>query len=235
MQQHQPLLHRPAADRFPRAVALSLALHGILAAMVPLLPRHNAGLDLSQAVTVSFADTQSRTITNLQTSPPEAPVSTPPVKREMTLPSPAEASREEEVPSVPEVAQHQPDSQARRSSLSLGMTRGFFRSLGDGETLRGDIREYYLTLVQRINEQWWAMDGKGVEPGRHGALVTILMRKNGEILDIRLVRSSGNPDYDQIILNALQAATPLPPLPESYEGEYFQAPVRLMAPLGLFS
>lgn len=231
---HQ-LLNRPAADRFPRAVALSLALHGILAAMVPLLPRHNAGLDLSQAVTISLADTQPHTTTNLRTVPPEAPVTTPPVKREMALPSPTEASREEEVPSAPEAAQHQSEPQARRSSLSLGMTRGFFRSLGDGETLRGDIREYYLTLVQRINEQWWAMDGKGVEPGKHEALVTIMMRKNGEILDIRLVRSSGNPDYDRMILNVLQAATPLPPLPESYAGEYFQAPVRLMAPLGLFS
>lgn len=234
MQQHQPLPHRPAGDRFLRTFALSLALHGAFAVTLPLLPRHNAGLNFSQAVTVSLADTQPVTPPRLRTAYPATAVTTPPVKREMTLPSPEEASSPE-VPPAPETAQAQPEPQAHRSSLSLGMTRGFFRSLGDGETLRGDIREYYLTLVQRINEQWWSMGGEGVEPGRHEALVTILMRKNGEILDIRLVRSSGNPDYDRMILNALQAATPLPPLPESYAGEYFQAPIRLMAPLGLFS
>ncbi|WP_298435204.1 energy transducer TonB [Geobacter sp.] len=122
------------------------------------------------------------------------------------------------------------------SSLSLGMSRGFFRSLADGDTLRSDIKEYYFTLVQRINEQWWGVaEQRRTEPGRQEALVTIVLKRDGEILDVRLIKSSGNPEYDRMILNALQSATPLPPLPESYPGEYFQAPFRLVAPSGLLS
>lgn len=233
MEQYQPLSPRTTADRFLRACALSLVLHGALAVAVSLLPRHNAGLNLSGAVTVSLDEIPS-TVPSNRTDSPATPADPPQLTREMTIPSPREETSPE-TPAATEALPPHPAPQTTRPAISLGVTRGFFKSLGDGETLRGDIREYYLALVTRINEQWWAVESEGIEPGQHEALVTILMRKNGEILDIRLVRSSGSPDYDRLILNALKTATPLPPLPESYAGEYFQAPIRLMAPGGLLS
>jgi protein TonB len=113
------------------------------------------------------------------------------------------------------------------------MSHGFFRSLADGESLRGDVRDYYFGLVRRVNEQWWATAAMhGAATGGREALVSITMTRQGEILAIRLVQSSGIATYDQLILEALQQTSPLPPLPESYPGEYFQAPLRLVAPSG---
>jgi protein TonB len=151
----------------------------------------------------------------------------------MVLPAPSEKILPTPLPNpVEEVSP--PPPQTTDSSLSLGLTRGFFRSLADGETLRSDVRDYYFTLVERVNEQWWSVaGGTDVEPGQREALVTITLRKSGEIFDVRLVKSSGNDEYDRMIMDALQAASHLPPLPESYPGEFFQAPLRLLAPRGL--
>ena len=218
-----------------RALLLSLALHATVATAIALFSRSQASIGSPRIVTLDLAELNDNPI----------PVSPGPVseaKRTTTLTRPATAT----VPPPMAVGEKLPEEQPPKplspeprmnpSSLSLGMTRGFFRSLADGDTLRSDIKEYYFALVQRINEQWWAVaDQRGTEPGRQEALVTIVLQRDGEILDVRLIKSSGNPEYDRVILKALQSATPLPPLPESYPGEYFEAPFRLMAPLGLLS
>lgn len=234
--EHHPYLSRPVKDRFTRALFISLALHGALAAVVPLLPRYLASLAPPQVVTVSLAESDPTAPRSSIPAPVQPERRSSSLRNEMALPSPVEELSEES----PEVEAATPDPPRQAispdSSLYLGMTRGFFKSLSDGETLRGDVREYYFALVRKVNEQWWTAVGeKEVDAGRGEALVTILMKKDGEILDVRLVKSSESPEYDRMILDAVQAATPLPPLPDSYTGDYFQAPLRLMAPLGLLS
>lgn len=230
--EHHSACHRHARERLPRALFLSLALHGALAAAILGLPRAHSPFDTLSTVTVDLSERNELSApTTSQLAPEKRAVAA--VRRAMALPDPAEKTGEEQPqqPLPPPPAAHE----ANTSSLSLGMSRGFFRSLADGDTLRSDIKEYYFTLVQRINEQWWAVAGQTkAEVGRREALVTVVLKRNGEVLDVRLLKSSGSPEYDRMILNALQAA-PLPPLPDSYPGEFFQAPFRLMAPLGLFS
>ena len=41
------------------------------------------------------------------------------------------------------------------ASLGLSIISGYFSSIGEGETLRDDIREYYFEMLRRINEKWW--------------------------------------------------------------------------------
>ncbi len=114
------------------------------------------------------------------------------------------------------------------------MTRGYFRSLAEGETLRDDIRMYYFSMLQNINEKWWldeSIDRKGIKE----VVIDIIVAKNGEIVAKQLIRGSGNAAYDNSVLKALEAASPLPPLPESYHGDFFQAPIRLVPPLNLLA
>lgn len=230
--EHPQHLNRPAKNLFARALILSLALHLSFAAVAALFPGRLASLAPESIVMVDLTDAGTPVPKEtVQQAASQRPALPPP--KQMVLPSPDEEVLPTPSPPV-EIAPPPTPPIANTASLSIGLTRGFFRSLADGETLRGDVREYYFELVERVNEQWWAAaTGTAMEPGRQEALVTITVRKSGELLDVRLVKSSGSEEYDRLIMDALQAASNLPPLPETYPGEFFQAPLRLMAPRGL--
>ena len=120
------------------------------------------------------------------------------------------------------------------TAIGLGLTKGYFRGLGDGGTLREGIKGYYLEMLQGINEKWWLdqqLDKRNLAP----VVVNITVARNGEIIGSEIMKGSGNPRYDKAVLAALLAASPLPPLPPSYEGESFQAPIRLVPPLNLMA
>lgn len=231
--EHHLHLHRPARNLFAGTLVLSLALHLSFAVLASLFPGRLAGLTPESIVMVDLTDAATQlTRPPVRTPAVQRPVS--PAQKQMVLPTPEEKAFPAPSPTPVKELPPPVPPQTSASSLSVGLARGFFRSLADGETLRGDVREYYFELVERVNEQWWdAANGTGMEPGRQEALVTITVRKNGELLDVRLIRSSGNDQYDRLIMDTLQAASNLPPLPDSYPGEFFQAPLRLMAPRGL--
>lgn len=231
--EHPQHLNRPAKNLFARALTLSLALHLSFAAVAALFPGRLASLAPESIVMVDLTapalprSAEIVTPTGSQTAAPSPP-------KQMTLPSAEEKALPASAPEPEAEAPPPVTPQTNTASLSIGLTRGFFRSLADGDTLREDVREYYFELVERVNAQWWAAaTSAAMEPGRREALVTITVRKSGELLDVRLVKSSGSDEYDRLIVAALQAASNLPPLPESYPGEFFQAPLRLMAPRGL--
>jgi periplasmic protein TonB len=118
--------------------------------------------------------------------------------------------------------------------MGLGLTKGYFKSLGEGETLREGVKGYYLEMLQVINERWWIddrIDKRKVAP----VIVNITIARNGEIINSSIIRGSGNLRYDRAVLASLAAASPLPPLPENYVGDFFQAPIRLVPPLNLMS
>uniref|UniRef100_A0A831UAC2 TonB C-terminal domain-containing protein n=1 Tax=Geobacter metallireducens TaxID=28232 RepID=A0A831UAC2_GEOME len=231
--EHPQHLNRPAKNLFARALTLSLALHLFLAAVAALFPGRLARLAPESIVMVDLADPGPPRTGEIVTPAASRPAAPSPPKQ-MALPSAEEKALPASVPEPETEAPPPVTPQTNTASLSIGLARGFFRSLADGETLREDVREYYFELVERVNAQWWATAaGSAMEPGRREALVTITVRKSGELLDVRLVKSSGSEEYDRLIVDAIQAASNLPPLPESYPGEFFQAPLRLMAPRGL--
>ncbi len=230
--EHHPPLYRPRQNLFAGTLVLSLALHIAFALTTFLLPGRLTRLAPEQIVMVDLNDANLPLPQENRKAIAQPPA--PAIRQQMELPSPdakilpapPETPVEETVPQAP--------PQPEAASLSLGLTRGFFRSISDGETLNGDVREYYFKLVERVNEQWWAAaGGTNVEPGQQEALVTIIVKKNGEIFSARLVRSSGSNEYDRMIMNTLQNTSNLPPLPAGYKGEFFQAPLRLLAPRGL--
>jgi len=154
-----------------------------------------------------------------------------------TEPSPTEPLSETEklqkdVQQLREAADSNPASLQERS-IGLGLTNGYFSSISEGESLRGDIREYYFRLLREINEKWW-LNKEGQQAGFQGAILNVVIARDGTIVRKVLIRKSGNPAFDKAILQTLEAASPLAPLPENYENQYFTFPVKFVGPLTFF-
>ena len=126
------------------------------------------------------------------------------------------------------------EEQRSLTTLGLGLTKGYFKSLGGGETLREGIKGYYLEMLQGINEKWW-LDQKLDKRKLNSVVVNLTVARNGDIVGSNVLVSSGNSAYDRAVVAALIAASPLPPLPQSYKGDFFQAPIRLVPPLNLMA
>lgn len=118
--------------------------------------------------------------------------------------------------------------------LGLGMVNGYFSSLADGRTLREDIRSYYFDILDKINQRWWQNAGTLKEAAQQDGIIEILIDREGNLLDMRQIRSSGSREVDRAIIDAITGATPFPPLPSSLERDVFQAPLKISKPLHLF-
>lgn len=154
---------------------------------------------------------------------PETPVVEEPAAQETTASLQQAAAAQEAV-----AAEQKP-----QTTLGIGLTKGFFESLGSGETLREEIKDYYLEMLQKINEKWW-LDPQ-LQARQRPVVVNITVARTGELVDSSILVSSGDRRYDRAVLAAVAAAGPLPPLPHSYELDFFQAPVRLVPPLYLMT
>lgn len=224
---------------FGRMLVLSIIIHAIWSTLF-LFPWH-AGFNGAAA---PFLDLNMRMAAQ-SASPPASrqakPAAADPVniKDEATpLSPPKDAPALSEYDKLREDVQKTLDSAAgqpaavHRDSLGLGMTSGYFSSFGEGKTLRGDIREYYFEMLRRINEKWW-LSNNNIPGARNKATVFVVIARNGMLVAMRLVESSGNPQFDKAILQVLEAASPLPPLPETYHEDFFEAPLRFHLPLNL--
>jgi protein TonB len=217
--------------RFGRMLAVSLLLH-VIAFMPFIFPGHArfAGppvpyLDLNMGM-------------EAKTHPPALPKDAAREHAEAPAPPPVSAQPLSELDKLKEHAQRSLDSAATQpeavqdASLGLSITSGYFGAIGEGETLRDDIRAYYFEMLRRINAKWWMNGDNGME-GISRAVFYLVIARDGTIVDRTMVTSSGNPAYDRAMLRSLEAANPLPPLPESYRGDFFQAPLRFNVPLNL--
>jgi periplasmic protein TonB len=185
-----------------------------------------------------------------QAAPKVAPHPTPPqVAPQPAPPEMTEKSAAEEAEPQPRVQQAkevaaqppatpQPASAVEERShttFGLGLTKGYFKGLRDGETLIPVAKEYFLQqMLPAINEKWW-LDEKIDKKNAAPLIVNIVVARNGEIVSVVPLNRSENPGYDRAVLAALKATGPLPPLPAEFEGEYFQGIVTLVPPLNLMS
>ncbi len=230
--------HRLSFGSLAITIAISLVLHAV-AALILLSGGSGAGTGGS----VTYLDLKMSS--PVQTGTPTKPVEEPSPHTDNVHPV-----EEIHQPVIPPTASEKLQSDIKealtskninsaqeavgRVSLGLGMTKGYFRSLAQGESLRGDIRGYYLNLLQDINAKWW-VDQSIANKSISAILINVAIARNGEIVAQEIVRSSGDIIYDRAVLAALVAAGPLPPLPPSYEDNVFIAPLRLMPPLNLMA
>jgi len=154
---------------------------------------------------------------------------------------PSDASPDEKPLQAPPAAQPSPKGKASdemkgliTTPLGLGMTYGYVSSLGEGNSLREDIRGYYLELVEKINREWWKRADGLKEPIRRDGIIELYLRPDGSIISQKMYQGTGSQEADQILQDVINAVSPLPPLPASFDQEIFLAPLRIKAPSYLF-
>ena len=225
------LLGQPAGSPAPSPAVTYIDLNAA---------QHPARTTVPNKETAPAKSVQEPQLPQVSENPPQAepPEALPAKPAESAVPAVPAKPPESAVPAAPAepgaTAPPKTEEQRSHSTMGLGLTKGYFKSLGEGETLREDVRGYYLEMLQGINEKWWVdqqLDKRRIDP----VVVSITVARNGEIVGSEIIRGSGNPRYDKAVLAAIAAASPLPPLPASYEQDFFQAPIRLVPPLNLMA
>lgn len=227
-----PSLQSRGHQAFRLTVALSVLLH-----LVVLAGLTGSKNDAGGGKTIAFLDmTMSYPSAGREATAPVPGGPHPAVPQQIPAPTFSAPSELNNMQEKIEKNLQAPGSTSaiQQVSVGLGATRGYFRSLGEGETLREDIQAYYFEILQNINEKWW-LDKDIDRTGIRELVMNIVIARDGTIVAKELVHSSGNTGYDKAVLNALKGAGPLSPLPATYKGDFFLAPIRLVAPLNLLA
>jgi TonB family protein len=210
---------------------------------------------ISLAVSIALHLVSVLFVAYIWTSPPAVPgatflemrdLVTEPVKSSPTISAPRQMS----APGEDLLQQDQPSESSQEANppqtktdhpeavsstpLGLGMSYGFVSSLGDGATLREDIRGYYLQLVEKINRVWWERAGTLSDAIRQDGIAVVVILNDGTLVDRQISRSTGSVEADRALLESIEQAAPMPPLPAGFMRDVFTAPLKITAPLQLF-
>ncbi len=81
-----------------------------------------------------------------------------------------------------------------------------------------DLRPYLSKVNKAILQAWmqaqhtdWAATGQ--------VIIRFSVDRSGKILKLALISSSGVPDFDRSVADIVSSSGPLPPVPESFQGE----------------
>lgn len=229
--------HQLQSENRPRKVlarvclVISLAIHVVAIALILLASTQR---DIGPKVT--YIDINSIS----ESAPPATPVIHSPspqpenIKAEEPVPLPEKPSEptKAETPVTPV----QPTVQeVKTTSLGRGIASGYFTSFAEGKNLRDDIREYYFVLLEKINHQWWLKAETLRETAARDGVVIFVIGRDGTLMEVQLSKSTGSREVDRAIVEVLKSASPFPPLPASYPLGGFRAPLKIAAPLHLFS
>lgn len=93
----------------------------------------------------------------------------------------------------------------------FGAARLGGQGFGGGQQKSPEFFEYLETIKRAVHREWRWFDSRSV------LIVEIELQiaTDGTILDQRIMRSSGNDEYDDSVYRAIIAASPLPPPPAS--------------------
>ena len=118
-------------------------------------------------------------------------------------------------------AQTTKDSESEKAEGGIGYSKqGVFKGTTD---LRFQI--YYGMIWSKIKDSWVLPENTSDRKAEE-AIIAIRIRKDGEIVDVRTEKSSGNSYFDQSALRAIYKANPLPPVPDGYKEEFFELGIR---------
>ncbi|MDZ7344843.1 MAG: TonB family protein [candidate division KSB1 bacterium] len=145
-----------------------------------------------------------------------APVQEPPKEQPASPPTP------KPVPSTKPPAKTKAEPKPQKTTLAPPNAQrtpekdnAVERAPSGGHALKIDAVEFpfphYLVLLQyRIETNWQPPPTGG---GTHVATIYFKIARDGQLLEAKLEKSSGNYIFDQAALRAVQRANPLPPLP----------------------
>ncbi len=167
------------------------------------------------------------------------PVSQQPVferqtSKKIKTPAPAEKKR---VPEVPRLHRNEQAEAARPGQIPRksdpgkgpsgggggsggGFGGGQGVSIGSG-TGEGNVDSWYIRQVeQRVGQNWLQTSlGDPSNMVQVQAVASFVVTSSGRITDIEIEKESGIRSVDLAVMRAIQASTPLPPLPSEFRGK----------------
>jgi TonB family protein len=91
------------------------------------------------------------------------------------------------------------------------------------------LRTYKQRVRARIINAWHLPIPGKIAQGLQ-AVVLLTIDREGQVIRYELTRSSNNPSFDASLHRAVQASSPLPELPETFEGEILEAEIYFTPP-----
>jgi protein TonB len=125
-------------------------------------------------------------------------------------------------PPVPPAAKPQPPKpravqEAMRQDAPGATTRPVAAAPGNGLAQRQAAEDYFRLIVQKISRYHFLSRGQSTTD--RGLVVTRLtLARDGGVLDVSLLRSSGSPALDNAVVQTIRSASPFPPLPADLAG-----------------
>ena len=229
------VLERRRTDRegalLRRCTAVALGIHGLLVLAAWALPR----LRQPEKTPIEYVAVQIVPAARLgverpkPAQPPPAapvkpepkPVAPPDVAPPKETPTRREPSAAKAPPKPAPAAPAQPIAQTAPVEAEpevQGSERGSANALALGAAVAGldnpdFVYGYYVDQMLAMIQRNWVrpMVGSGVE-----ATVHYRIQRDGRIVEVRIANSSGINSFDLAALRAVQASTPLPPLPRAF-------------------
>lgn len=223
--------NRPRKVIVGACLALSLTIHLVTIVAVLLVSTQQKYGPAVTYIDINSIAESAPSATQAIHSPAPQPEN---VKAEQPVPLPETISDSANT-DVPAAAVQPPVPEVHTTSLGRGMTSGYFSSFSEGKNLRDDIREYYFVLLEKINSKWWLKAETLKETALHDGTVMFVIGRDGTLMEAQLSKGTGSREVDRAIIEVLKDTAPFPPLPASYPFSGFRAPLRIAAPLHLFS
>lgn len=123
------------------------------------------------------------------------------------------STREQKQAPAPEAAK-KPSAQATTAA----------RTPSAGGRIESKYPAYYGIIRDRVQQNW--IYPPGTKDSRASVIISLKIARNGKILDASVEKSSGNTVFDESLLSAVWKASPFPPLPAEFEGNYLETGLR---------
>lgn len=136
--------------------------------------------------------------------PPTPPKPAPPVQALESKP-PVKVQPKPQPPAVTRTVR-----EAKREEAPGTSAHPASISPGDGHAQHQAEQDYFRQIVQKISRYRFFSR----QQSAHGLVVTRLtLARNGGVLDVALLKSSGSPTLDTAVVETIRQASPFPPLP----------------------
>jgi len=149
-----------------------------------------------------------------QPTPAPIPEGTPRLPSPKKAPQPAAPSTPASAPAAAPADANANGGVAERLGSPDGVVGGVaFGGAAGGVDNPSFTYGYYLDQMLALIEARWVRPalGSGIE-----AIVTFRIQRDGRLTDLQVATSSGYNSFDLAALRSVQAASPLPPLPQGY-------------------
>jgi TonB family protein len=207
------------AGAFRRAVIWAAVLHVVIALSAWIVPQLVAKPPAPvEYVSVRIVPAARLGVEKPRVEPKPEPASPKPEEKPQPKPEPRKESKAPVLPTAkPAKAPPKPEPAPAPAPEVQGVAQGSASGFALGATATFDTPDftygYYIDqMLAQLSRNWnRPLVGSGVE-----AMIHFRIERGGKILDIQIVRSSGINAFDLAALRAVQASSPLPPLPRAF-------------------